>query len=260
MTVTHDVTSPEMLWRQVQSLQRLLADAELRAEWHLRRVHDLEAFIGDATPIPGSNERDAEPRAADDRPDSRGEQSRQDVRRLERALKARDAELRQKEIVVADLAAAVADAQRLVERATAEAASVREAAEQLSVQLREKEQENLLLTAVALERLHLVVAAETEAQQVRAECASLVDQLDSKEREIVNLRTVADERSRLLDEQAQAIEEKEGVIGELVAVAEDRLRLIERLDADARQLRDDLERLTSNGQAGHHVTELSSSS
>ena len=192
------IDSRDMLSRQVRSLQLQLSELELRADWHLRRVHELEAYLGGRvftaggahrpptdTPVHlrgGTND-------ASNHPHCLADDDRQRIRWLERQLKARDVDLRQKEIAISELTAAVQQGHGLLEQVSAEAALLREASEQLTAQLH------------------------------------------AKDREIAELAATANERLRLVEQQVLAVEEKERMIVDLAATAEARLRLIEDLDA-----------------------------
>jgi hypothetical protein len=231
-----------ILGRQVDALQTRIAELELRGQWYLDRIRQLEAFIGS-----GARTAPTMPGAADGRPDEndhrkdgppRPGRSARDVRALERQVARLGADLRQKEMTIAELAGAAAE--RL--------AAAEQAGEEVG-------------------RLHAVIGQlHEEVGRLHGEIERHGADLRAKDRAIAELAAAADERGRHLEASvaesarlresigllSQDLAAKDTVIAELATAAEQRLALLEaatvemdRLRAAIREL--DTSRLPADG-------------
>jgi tetratricopeptide (TPR) repeat protein len=174
----------------------------------------------------------AEPGIAEDTPRCRSEsielvgEGGGDVRPWE-------AGLQQKEAMIAELAATAEERLQLIQRLDAEAARTREALQDLSDRLHEKDVMIADLTAEAEERLQII-------RQLNAEAARAGEMLH---------RLAAQPRPEVLQRLTAQLQQKDAMIAELAATAEERLRLIQRLDAEAACTRETLLRQLEEKQS-----------
>jgi FkbM family methyltransferase len=258
---------------QLEAKEQMIADLSATAQERLRLVEasnreadQLRAALGEL-----SVQLEAKERVIDDLSATAQERlrlveaSNREEEQLRAALDELSVQSEAKARVIASLTASAEERLRLVEAANREAEQLQASLETLSVQLDVKDRAIMSLTASAEERLRLVEAVTEDAEQIRTaleQMSAIADerlQLTTRasgEAErlrdaLEQMRAIAVERLQLaeeaidevrhgrerLDEVTAQLELKEQVIADLTAAAEERLRIIERLDAEAARAR-----------------------
>jgi hypothetical protein len=193
------------------------------------------------------------------------EASNHEAEQLRAALDEQSVQSEAKARVIASLTVSAEERLRLVDAANREAEQLQASLEALSGQLDVKDRAIMSLTASAEERLRLVESVTEDADQIRTALEQMSEIADERlqlttrasgEAErlrdaLEQMRTIAVERLQLaeeaidevrhgrelLDEATTQLELKEQVIADLTAAAEERLRIIQRLDAEAERAR-----------------------
>jgi chromosome segregation ATPase len=210
-----------ILSRQVDALQTRLAERELRGQWYLDRIRQLEAFIGSGArtipTMPGAADgRSAENGHRKDGPTRIGRSTR-DVRALERQVAGLSADLRQKEITIAELAGAAAERLAAAEQAGEEIGRLHEEVGRYGDDLRAKDRAIAELAAAAEERGRHLEESVAESARLRESIGLLSHDLAAKDAVIAELATAAEQRLVLLEAATAEMDRLRAAIQELAA-------------------------------------------
>jgi FkbM family methyltransferase len=244
---------------QLDAKEQMIADLSATAQQRLnlaeeasQEAEQLRALLADL-----SEQLEAKERMIDDLSETAqqrlvfAEEASQEAEQLRAALAGLTGHLEGKDEAIVSLTASAEERLRLVEAVTEDAGHVRAALEEMTgiaderLRLVNEVTEDAervrtalgQMSAVADERLQLTRRSSGEANRLR----DALEQMAAIAVERLQLAEGAIEEARyqreLLDQARAQLELKEQVIADLTATAEERLRIIERLDAEAEQAR-----------------------